>query len=217
MRRRDGMVFRRVEETMVDDRADKKATCLATIGARNLALEEREENDYYATEPRAIEELLKVEQFSNPVYEPACGGGHMVQALAKAGYRVHWSDLVYRGYGSITDYPTNFLFEAVPEAIGCDIITNPPYKHALEFVERALDLVRDGGKVAMFLKLTFLESKKRAEFFKKCPPKKVYVFSGRIICARNGDFEKYTNTIVAYAWYVWEKGYTGETVLKWID
>ena len=37
----------------------------------------------------------------------------------------------------------------------------------------------------MFLKVQFLEGKRRKEFFKKFPPKVVYVFSERIMCAKN--------------------------------
>ena len=41
--------------------------------------------------------------------------------------------------------------------------------------EESLDLVDDGHKVVMFLKIQFLESKTRKEFFEQCPPKSVYV------------------------------------------
>lgn len=36
----------------------------------------------------------------------------------------------------------------------------------------------------------------------------------------NGDFDTYrqgVGTAVAYAWYVWEKGYKGDTIIKWIN
>lgn len=101
-----------------------------------------------------------------------------------------------------------------------DIITNPPYKYATEFVQHALEVVTDGYKVAMFLKLTFLEGKARKQLFKKYPPKVIYVSSSRLQCARNGDFDKYkkgTGTAIAYAWFVWQKSYTNETVVKWIN
>ena len=69
----------------------------------------------------------------------------------------------------------------------------------------------------MFLRLQFLEGKERREFFRSFPPKVVYVFSYRITCAANGDFENArNNTAVAYAWFVWEKGYKGDTVVKWL-
>ena len=67
----------------------------------------------------------------------------------------------------------------------------------------------------MFLKLTFLEGQKRRKFFDSYPPKTVYVFSKRINCARNGDFSV-KQSAVCYAWFVWVKGWKGETVVKWI-
>ena len=72
----------------------------------------------------------------------------------------------------------------------------------------------------MFLKLTFLEGKARySEIFAKTPPKKVYVFSERVMCAKNGEFDRMREgggSAVAYAWFVWRKGYAGDTIVKWI-
>lgn len=85
-------------------------------------------------------------------------------------------------------------------------------------MEHALDISSDGCKVAMFLKIQFLEGKARRDLFEKYPPKTVYVSSSRLRCAMNGDFEKYAkSTAVCYAWYVWVKGYTSDTVIKWIN
>lgn len=187
-------------------------------GASNHTEEDRQVDDYYATEPRATELLLEQEKFSDIIWEPACGGGHMTKVLEEHGYNVISSDIVDRGYPytQILDF-----LKVNPEHINhVDIITNPPYKYAKEFVEKALDMSVDGVKVAMFLKLTFLESKSRKKLFEKFPPKVIYVSSSRLQCAKNGDFEKYgkgVGTAVAYAWYVWEKGYTGEPVIKWIN
>ena len=79
-----------------------------------------------------------------------------------------------------------------------------------------MDSIEAGHKVAMFLKLTFLEGQKRKKLFSKYPPRYVYVFSKRVNCAKNGEFEKYGNNAVAYAWFVWEKGFCGEPVIRWI-
>lgn len=84
-------------------------------------------------------------------------------------------------------------------------------------MQRALDIVSTGRKVAMFLKLTFLEEHKRKEFFLHNPPKTIYVSSSRLMCAMNGDFEKYPSSAVAYAWYAWEKGFIGDPRVKWIN
>ncbi len=186
-----------------------------TLGASNHTDKERHKNDYYATEPKAIDLLLENEEFNHLIWECACGEGHMSKALEAAGHKVISTDLVYRGFGE--KEPLDFLKSEVTDFQG-DIITNPPYKYALEFAVKALETVRDGGKVALFLKLLFLEGKKRKEFFKKYPPKRIYVSSSRITCAKNGDFEKYDDGgAIAYAWYIWEKGYTGDTVVKWIN
>lgn len=81
-----------------------------------------------------------------------------------------------------------------------------------------MNIIDPGHKVAMFLKIQFLEGKSRRALFSRWPPKTVYVSSGRLHCAMNGDFEKYAkSSAICYAWYVWEKGYTGETVIKWIN
>ena len=69
------------------------------------------------------------------------------------------------------------------------------------------------------LKLTFLEGKARRKFFDKYPPRYIYVFSERLLCAKNGDFEamrKGGGSAVAYAWFVWYKGYTGSPEVKWL-
>lgn len=64
-----------------------------------------------------------------------------------------------------------------------------------------------------------METSKRLEMFKKYPPKFIYVFSDRINCAKNGDFEKESENggAVCYCWYIWQKGFNGKPTLDWID
>ena len=186
------------------------------IGASNHTNEEREKYDYYATEPKAMELLLNEEKFCQNVWECAVGGGHLAEVLIAHGHKVFCSDIIDRGYPGteIIDF-----LKHKSKFYG-DIITNPPYKYAKEFAEHALELVDEGKKVAMFLKLTFLEGKRRKDFFKKYPPKTIYVASGRLLCAKNAEFQKMRDgggSAVAYAWYVWEKGYDGTPTIKWIN
>ena len=68
-------------------------------GASNHSDGERQSEDYYATEPKAIHKLCAVEQFTDTIWECACGGGHMVQALRENGYRVYATDIVNHGGG----------------------------------------------------------------------------------------------------------------------
>ena len=32
----------------------------------------------------------------------------------------------------------------------------------------------------------------------------------------NADFERFHAKSMAYAWYIWEKGYQGESMMRWI-
>lgn len=184
------------------------------LGASNHTENKRQTDDYYATDPEAAELLLEQEKFHHTIWECACGEGHLAKVFEAHGHEVISTDLVYRGYGS--PKPLDFLNGTIGDFEG-DIITNPPYKFALEFVQKALENIKPGRKVAMFLKLQFLEGKKRKELFKNYPPRTVYVSSSRLKCAKNGEFKNITSSAVAYAWFVWEKGYTGETIVKWIN
>ena len=189
-----------------------KECTFINLGASNHGKSKREENDYYATEPIAAKLLLEVEPQLNNIWECACGEGHLAKVFDSFGKLSKATDLIDRGYGSVE----NFLLNNEPYKNG-DIVTNPPFKYAQKFVELALSKVDDGRYVCMFLRLLFLESQSRRKLFEKQPPKTVYVFSKRVNCAKNGDFITYDSSAVAYAWFVWEKGYKGETVVKWIN
>lgn len=71
-----------------------------TLGASNHTVNPRAENDFYATDPRAIELLLNVENFSDKVWECACGEGHLSKVLESKGYDVISTDLIDRGFGT---------------------------------------------------------------------------------------------------------------------
>ena len=83
-----------------------------------------------------------------------------------------------------------------------------------------MEVVTEGNKVIMFLKLQFMEGKARKKLFEKYPPKTIWVSSSRITCAKNADFKKMKEaggSAVCYCWVVWEKGYKGDTILKWFN
>lgn len=182
-----------------------------TLGASNHTETDRQREDFYATNPIAGEHLLKLEKFSNNIWECACGQGHLSKVFEKAGYNVKSTDLFDRGYGE-----TDIDFLAIDNLeYNGDIITNPPYVKAQEFVEKALFIIPDGNKVAMFLKLQFMEGKARKQLFLYNPPKTIYVSSSRLECAINGKFKG--ESAVSYAWYVWQKGFKGTTELKWFN
>ena len=181
------------------------------IGSHGLSKHDRAEEDFYATDPIAAEWLDKIEDLNKRIWEPACGKGHLAKVFLRNGHYVLSTDLVNRGFGT-----GGIDFLKVNEPYYGDIVTNPPYKYAQEFIEHALELIPEGNKVCMFLKVQFLEGSKRKTFFEKYPPKRVWVSSSRISCYSNGEMKK-TSSMLALAWYVWEKGYTGDTVVKWFN
>ena len=201
---------------MKDWTGNKKAT-FVQLGASNHTEKEREKNDYYATDPKALEIFLnKIKQddieLHKKIWECACGQGHLSKVLEKEGYDVYSTDLIDRGYGK-----GNVDFLKLKPNIWCgDILTNPPYKYAKEFLEKAMQVTRQGAYIVMFLKIQFLEGQARKNTFRKFPPKYVYVNSSRQLCAMNGEFKKYKATALCYCWFIWENGFRGEPIIRWI-
>ena len=192
-----------------------------TLGASNHCSEEREENDFYATPPCATKALIKyckennINIFDRTILEPACGKGHITDVLIKEGLDIIAFDIIDRGYEHQKDKIDFFMYD---DDINYNIITNPPYKFAKEFIEHSLDIVKSDSYVCMLLKITFLEGKGRYEMFKNNPPYKVLIFSNRVNCSKQGDFEKDSEYggAVGYAWYIWKKGYKGKPEIDWI-
>lgn len=187
---------------------------MVTLGISNDAGTVRADHDFYATPHYAVEELLKRETFSNNVWECACGHGHISEVLKNHGYNVKSTDLIDRGYGTgnVDFLKTNGIYKG-------DIVTNPPYfrNNALLFVKKALQTIPEGHKVAMFLRLLFIEGQGRRELFDQYPPVRIYAFSKRVFAGKNGELENTKgNSAMAFAWFVWEKGNTNLPTLHWI-
>ena len=178
---------------------------------------ERQQEDFYATEPRALQLFLNKLQEDKfelkwNIWECACGQWHLAEELKRNWYNVKSTDLVDRGYG---DWILDFLKQEDIE-YNTSILTNPPFKSAELFVEKWINLIQDWYSMCLFLKIQFLEWQKRKELFKKYPPKYVYCYSARQKCAKDGEFHKYTATTQFYSWFVWEKWFKEETILRWI-
>ena len=198
----------------------KRNAIFTTLGASNHARGKREYDDYYATDPIAIEEILKLRKpKSKKIWENAAGEGHIADVLIKHGYSVKMSDIRKRR-DNIEEL--NFLEKTDPrlsEKWDGDIITNPPYNVATEWAKSCIDMINEGNEVWLFLKLTFLEGKTRRSFFDKFPPKEIWVSSSRVQCAKGGDFKKFSQTSSAacYAWFIWEKGFMGTPEIHWFN
>jgi hypothetical protein len=200
---------------MPKDWIGNQISIFKTLGANNHTKRDYEENGYYATDPIAIDKLKTVFDIPHSIFEPMCGAGHLSERLIKYGHEVWSTDLVDRGYGEVG---VNFFdIEEIDKK--WHILTNPNYKYGMETVLHSLDLVHEGNYVMMFLKVQFLEGKKRkVNLYDKFNPKHIFISSERIWCAKNGDFEQMRidgGSAVAYGWFVWEKGWKGKTQLEW--
>lgn len=151
-----------------------KNSIYKTIGASNHTEKERETYDYYATEPKAAELLCDLFPFSPLIWECACGEGHLAKIFENRGYFVKATDIIDRGYGE-----GGIDFLKCDTSFDGDIITNPPYKYAQEFAEKALSLIKDKHHVVLM---------------------------------RAGG-----GSAVAYGWFIWEKGYHGDTIVRWFN
>lgn len=183
----------------------------------------RDEDDFYATQKDSVRDLFKIHNFGKDLIfnEPCVGQGHIADVIKENNpLSVFTSDLVDRGYPGtkVYDYLENSI---CPSSVGWAdwVITNPPFKHAKEFTERALSETRCG--VAMFLRIQFLESLGRKEWLQSSPLKHVYVFSKRQAPLRGGTeidprTGKKWGSAMCFAWFLWEHGYEGDPMIKWI-
>jgi hypothetical protein len=171
----------------------------------------RETHDFYPTWPAATSALLSVERFTGPIWEPACGDGAMSRVLEAAGHEVISSDLIDRGFG---EGGRDFLMEWSPRAP--NIVTNPPFRWAIEFTDRALQLTT--GKVCLFLRLAFLEGVERGRWFPDTPLARVWVMSRRVPIERGRMKEEGDgHGVIAFAWFVWDHAHAGPPTLGWLD
>ncbi len=145
---------------------------------------------------------MKRERFEGEIWECACGAGRMVKVLEKYN-RVKASD--------IKD-GTDFLVSS--ERVN-NVVTNPPYRLAIEFVEHSLIIA--SNKVALFLRLNFLEGQSRYRFFKSTPLKVVYVFSKRQTLYPEELGAPNNGGTIAYGWFVWDKSYSSSPTIDWIN
>lgn len=163
--------------------------------------------DFYPTPNWATEALLAVETFRGPIHEPCCGNGQMAGALTRAGHNVIASDLFDHGFGKVGQ-DARALSGPVE-----NIVTNMPYNLAGEILPHFLNIAR--LKVALLLRLSFVESKRRYQMFQSSPPARLYVFPERLSLCAAGETVEGGGT-VSYAWFVWDREHVGETFLRWL-
>lgn len=184
----------------------------------------REAHDFYVSDPNNLRRFIIASHTTgageifeaNAFWEPFCGTGELSEVLRVMGKSVYSTDLYNRGYKYQDD---TFDFFKSERRFNGNILSNPPFSKAEQSVSHSLELIWDGMFVIMFMRIQFLEGISRYEnLFKHGCLKYVFVFSSRALTVRNGEFETYKKTAPTqcYAWFVFQKGYNGEAMLRWI-
>lgn len=171
--------------------------------------------DDFPTPPwatRALCEVLDADGFDLAectAREPAANRGHMVAPLRETFGHVDASDVHDYGAGfRVEDY----LFGPLPSAVDWTI-TNPPFRLAEQFIDRAIATSRVGA--AVIVRAAFLEGVGRFErLFAKNPPAYVFQFAERVVMHK-GRLAPEGSTATAYAWLVWLNGAT-TCEMRWI-
>lgn len=137
---------------------------------------QRRAHDFYPTPWPATEALCQflIERGELPadVDEPCCGDGAIASVLAGHGIEVHATDLIDRGFGAAG---IDFLQR---QPTSPNLITNPPFKLAAEFIERAHRLYP--GLRAFLLKVQFWNAAGRLPLFRSQPPRWVLPLTFRM-------------------------------------
>ena len=165
-------------------------------------------SDFFPTPAWCTHALMQSETFTGRVWEPACGNGSMAKVIESYGHKTFATDLNDFGYGK-----TGYDFLKLNQKIE-NIITNPPYNKAEEFLHKCCHSATD--KFALLLRLAFLEGVKRREsVFKRRFPSRVWIFSERPTFYAPGTERKGSGT-TAYCWMVWDHKQRKGTEVKWL-
>ena len=192
---------------------------------------DRSPQDYYPTPPQAVDALFKSTVITQDMivndtwWECAAGHGHISRGLKNAGCnRVISSDIQFDidGYGLIDFFTVNPVKDLdIHFYKRCNIITNPPYGLAQEFVERALTFPY--SHIFMLLRPSFLSSMSRYNLFVKegHNPYRVIMISKRLPVYNDEEHRKHENDIwgsggtMDHCWVVWKRGFYGLTTMEW--
>lgn len=196
------------------------STAAETSGDRRRIIDQparysRNGLDFFIEPDWSVDLLLDAEPFYGRCYDPACGSGNIVRRCLARGLDAYGSDIADRGFGT---GGCDFLSAPLTEELPANIIFNPPYVLAQQFIEHALKLATH--KVAALVQSKFPYSQRRHALFSQHPPARIYFLSTRpsmppgeglldgTIKAKGGKLD--------YCWLVWARDHRGATTAHWL-
>lgn len=167
-----------------------------------------ETRDFIPTPPFATRALyehvapeLKEKAHLLSAWDPAAGHGHMTRVFAEYQHQnIFASDIEENLTFGVNG--VDFL-DPKNNAKKDLIATNPPYKHANEFTQKALEQARFG--VAMLVRVQALEGQRRyAALYSKNPPTQIAFFADRIPF-KVGKVVRKAPKMFFHVWLWWNK------------
>lgn len=176
--------------------------------------------DFYETPKWATEKAVKaflddgVLTKTDEIYEPCCGAGAITDVLSDLGFEnVKASDIQNEEY--IKGKKGVDVYD-IDDSITDIVFTNPPYDLMTKanMLNEFLRIARQ--KVILLLNIYFLSSKDRKEMLKQSHLRYVYIHSDRVTMYPFGQDKPKNGGTKMFAWFVWDKKYDGEPIIRWI-
>jgi hypothetical protein len=149
------------------------------------------DHEFYPTPPSAIQSLLNELEQPDSFFrwgEPCAGDGVIIAEVWKR-FRVEPSQWEWAELREGKDY----LKQGLTGRVDC-IITNPPFSLATSFLDKSLE----SPFVAYLLRLNFLGSGKRKDWWQGKEPTHLFTLSKRPSFTGKGT------DATEYAWFVWD-------------
>lgn len=169
---------------------------------------EKHQDNFYVEPPWCSRRLFQEERFPGQIHDPACGLGRIVLSAHDAGLEAWGADKVRRSHFCREEI--DFLTQG-PSYFGIsNIVCNPPFKLARQFVEKALEIA--ARKVAMLLPTPWLHGDTRSRWLETTPLKRVLFLTPRPSMPPGPIIEAGIapgGGRADFAWLIWERGLRG--------
>jgi hypothetical protein len=175
----------------------------------------RDPNDWYIEPAWTSKRLFESENFDGAICDPACGIGTIVISARAAGFASVGYDVVHRS--AECSHVRDFLSDDWA-GVTSNFVSNPPFGPADKFVKLALERAR--GKVVMLLPATWHFGSKRAAWLKTTPLRRVLALTPRPSMPPGAVIvsgQKPGGGMKDFAWYIWERGYSGPWEGGWLQ